>query len=71
MQTEFGDLQLPALIDLLVIYTREYTRMMKARGHENKFKVYEELILQLHMEIQNRKAQEESDSDSILVPVIA
>ena len=71
MQNEFGDLQLSALVDLLVIYTKKYTHMMKVGSPQNKLNVYEELILQLHTEIQNRKTKEELDRDSKLFPVLA
>ena len=72
MHSEFGHLQLPALIDLLAIYTKKYTHMMKVGSPENKLKVYEELILQLHNEIQTRKKQEDLDSSNPgLIPVLA
>ena len=71
MQNEYGYLQLPALIDLLAIYTKKYTHMMKVGGPENRLKVYEELILQLHNEIQNRKTQEDLDSNPGIVPALA
>jgi hypothetical protein len=71
MKNEFGDLQLPALIELLAIYTRKYTHMMKVGGLENKLKVFEELVLQLHNEIQTRKTQEDLDSNPEIFPVLA
>ena len=75
MQNEFQGLQITALIDLLTIYTEKYSHMMKAGGSTEKFKKYEELILELQTEIKTRKIQEEvqqnSDDDAGIIPVLA
>ncbi len=63
MQNESGDIQLSALIDLLAIYTEEYSSMMRMGGRESKIKEHEDLILQLQAEIKARKSQGAKQAD--------
>jgi hypothetical protein len=65
MQRDYVNLELPALFELLALYTSKYTHNLKIGSLDDDFKKYEGLILQLQNEIESRRiANEEVFGDS-------
>jgi hypothetical protein len=64
MQSDFSNLNLSALFDLLASYTQKYTLMLRDWGPAPEFKECEELILKLQTEIESRKLTKDEDGDS-------
>lgn len=53
--TDFKTLELPALIDLLSVYTSSYTKMLTETRKPEELKNYKQTIRLLQSEIRSRK----------------
>ncbi|HEV7424702.1 MAG TPA: hypothetical protein VGO21_05990 [Candidatus Paceibacterota bacterium] len=77
MQHDITKLELPALYDLLAVYTTKYTQMLRNHGATPDFKECQDTILKLQTEIDLRNAQfirdnkKELGNDEELIPALA
>jgi hypothetical protein len=77
MQHDITKLELPALYDLLAVYTTKYTHMLRNHGATPDFKECQDIILKLQTEIDSRNAQPTGNNekdlgdDNGLMPALA